>query len=295
MASDVALRARLQQQPLLAQFARQIRNPRRAKRCDGAVRLAIGQIDHGKARCDLRARSTLQPLVDLILQEFAGLVEQIDRDQPIGEMPDHLVAAPPDRRQFAVFIKHPERLDRRQIVALRAEKELLEQGRRRVLAGPRNFCIGLQLGRGLGCREGFAIAAGIGIDPRQHFQRLHLDHVAAPRHRQRLQLAQRVGRADLVALLPQRYFVELGFGRRGPIRRFHRVPVIIQRIHVVSERLGQPAAQHRYCGLHLVGKANDIQIAGALGGTGVILDLDRGTHRIRYHDALQVDRQRGDR
>ena len=139
MAPDVALRARLQQQPLLTQFAGEIGDARGAKRRDGAVRLAVGQVDHGEARGDLGARSTLQPLVDLILQQFAGLIEQVDRDQPVREPADHFVAAPPDRRQFAILVEHPERVDRRQVVALRTEKELREQRRRRVLALPREI------------------------------------------------------------------------------------------------------------------------------------------------------------
>ena len=106
VAADVALRARLQQQPLLAQFAREIGDPRRAKRRDRAVRLAVHQIDHRQPRRDLRARRALQPMIDLILQQFAGLIEQIDRDQAIGEAADHFVAAPADRRQFAIFVEH---------------------------------------------------------------------------------------------------------------------------------------------------------------------------------------------
>ena len=120
MAADVALRARLQQQPLLAQFAGEIGDPRGAQRRDGAFRLAVGQIDHRQPRGDLRARRAFQPVVDLILQEFAGLIEQIDRDQPIREPADHFVAAPADRRQFAKFVEQPERVDRRQVVALRS-------------------------------------------------------------------------------------------------------------------------------------------------------------------------------
>ena len=106
VASDVALRARLQQQPLLAQFAGEVGDARGAKRGDGAVRLAVGQIDHGEPRRDLRARRALEPMVDLVLQEFGGLIEQVDRDQPIRQPADHLVAAPADRRQFAVFVEH---------------------------------------------------------------------------------------------------------------------------------------------------------------------------------------------
>ena len=101
VAADVALRARLQQQPLLPQFAGEIGDAGGAQRRDRPVRLAVGQIDHREPCRDLRARRALQPLVDLVLQEFGGLVEQIDRDQPVGEATDHLVAAPADRRQFA--------------------------------------------------------------------------------------------------------------------------------------------------------------------------------------------------
>ena len=134
MAADVALGARLQQQPLLPQFAGEIGDPRRAQRRDRPVRLAVGQVDHGQARRDLRARRALQPLVDLILQQFGGLVEQVDRDQPVREPADHLVAAPADRRQFAKLVEHRERVDRRHVVALRAEIDLREQRRRRILA-----------------------------------------------------------------------------------------------------------------------------------------------------------------
>ncbi len=166
MASDVALGARLQQQPLLTQFAREIGNARAAKRAEGAIRLATGQVDHGQTCGDLRARGALQPAVDLILQQFAGLVEQIDRDQPVREPADHFVAAPPDRRQFTKLIEYPERVDRRKIVALRTEKQLRKQVRCRVLGLPRCFRIGLQPGRGLGRRKRLAVVSDLGIDPR---------------------------------------------------------------------------------------------------------------------------------
>ena len=133
--ADVALRARFQQQPLLPQFAREIGDARRAQRRDGAVRLAVGQVDHGQARRHLRPRRTLEPLVDLVLQQLGRLVEQVDRDQPLGQTPDHLVAAPADRRQLAVFVEHAERVDRLHVLALGAEIELREQ-RRRPRPGP---------------------------------------------------------------------------------------------------------------------------------------------------------------
>jgi hypothetical protein len=73
-------------------------------------------------------------VIDLILQELAGLIEQIDRDQPICETADHFVATPPDRRQFTKLVKHPERVDRWKIVAFQPRKELRKQCRRRVLS-----------------------------------------------------------------------------------------------------------------------------------------------------------------
>ena len=85
-----------------------------------AVRLAVHQIDHRQPRGDLRARRALEPVIDLVLQQFARLIEQIDRDETIGETADHLVAAPADRRQIAKLIEHRQRFDRRQIVALSA-------------------------------------------------------------------------------------------------------------------------------------------------------------------------------
>ena len=162
----------------------------RAQRRDRPVRLAVAQVDHGKARRHLRAGGALQPLVDLVLQQFGGLVEQVDGGQPVRQPPDHFVAAPADRRQFAKLVEHRERVDRLHVVALRAEKELGEQRGRRILALPRQFGIGLHPRRGLGRGQRVGIAAGFGVDLGQHVQRLQLDRVAAPGDRQRLELAQ---------------------------------------------------------------------------------------------------------
>ena len=54
MAADVALRTRLQQQPLLPELAREVADTARAQRRDRHVGSAVGEIDHGKARGDLR-------------------------------------------------------------------------------------------------------------------------------------------------------------------------------------------------------------------------------------------------
>ena len=103
------------------------------KRGERAVRLAVHQIDDREPGRDLRARGALQAVVDLVLQQFGRLVEQIDRHQPVGEPADHLVAAPADRRQLAEIVEQAERLDRRQRVALAGEEQAVEGRRRLVL------------------------------------------------------------------------------------------------------------------------------------------------------------------
>ena len=115
--ADVALRARLEQQPLLPQLAGEIGDARRAQRRERAVRLAVGEIDHRQARGDMRARRAVEPMLDLVLQQLARLVEQIDRGKTIGKTADHLVAAPADRRQLAKLVEQRQRLHRRHIVA----------------------------------------------------------------------------------------------------------------------------------------------------------------------------------
>ena len=94
MAADVGQRARFEQQPLhralsFGQFAAAARLQRRQR----PVGLAVHQIDDGKPRRHLRARRALQTVIDLVLQQFGRLVEQIDLHQPVGELADHLVAA----------------------------------------------------------------------------------------------------------------------------------------------------------------------------------------------------------
>ena len=116
VASNVALRAQLQQQTLLAQLAGEIGNAGGAKRVNGAFRPAVRQIDHRQARRDLRAGRALQTIVDLVLQQVGGLIEQVDRNQPVRKPADHLVAAPTDRRQLAEFVEQGKRIDRRQVV-----------------------------------------------------------------------------------------------------------------------------------------------------------------------------------
>ena len=114
MAAGLRQRARFEEQALIAQFVRQFRGARLLQGGDRALRLAVHQIDDGQARRDLGARPALQAVVDLVLQQFGGLIEQVDRHQPVGEAADHLVAAESDRGEVAIVVEQAERLDRRQ-------------------------------------------------------------------------------------------------------------------------------------------------------------------------------------
>ena len=220
---------------------------RRAQRRDRHVGLAVGEIDHREAGCDLRPRRAFEALVDLVLQELGGLVEQIDRNEALGEPADHLVAAPADRRQLAELEEHAERVDRRQIVALRASGRSARTARTH-------------------CPAPTATASELGCEPRRGPRRRErvansgrsrrrsatasasvLTSVESPR-----QIADSVsssfcasGGADLVALLLERDLELLGLGRRPAIGRVDREPVVVERVALVAERLGQPAAQHR--------------------------------------------------
>src|SRR3569623_1914784 len=134
VAANVTLCPRFLQQPLLSQLARQIGNPGTAERRYRAVRLPIGEVHHCQSRRDLCTGRAFQPYINLVLQKLAGLIEQVDPDQPIGEPTDHLIATTTDRRQFTVFVENRQRFDRRKIVALLAEEKLRKQRRSRVLA-----------------------------------------------------------------------------------------------------------------------------------------------------------------
>ena len=123
VAADIGQRARLDHQPRHADLVGKVGGAGRAQHRLRLVRLVVHQIDHRKPRRHLRARGALQAVVDLVLQKLGGLVEQIDRDQPLGEPADHLVAAPADRGELAEIVEQAERIDRRQRVALAGQEQ----------------------------------------------------------------------------------------------------------------------------------------------------------------------------
>ena len=185
---DLRQRARLEQQALIAQLVRQLRRCGSPASAERPVGLAVHQVDDGEPGRDLRARGALQPMVDLVLQQLGGLVEQIDRDQPVGEPADHLVAAPADRRQLAEIVEQAERVDRRQRIALAGEEQGVEGLGRLVLDAPRHLGVRMRRERGAHDVEGVAIALLLGIEAREQLQRLDLGLVAAPDRGERLEL-----------------------------------------------------------------------------------------------------------
>ena len=123
MAAEIGQRARFKQQALVAQFVGEVGGAGGAQRRQRPVGLAVHQINDRKPRRDLRARGALQAVVDLILQQIGGLIEQVDRDQTVGEPADHLVAAAADRRQLAKVVEQRQRIDGRHRIALAGEEQ----------------------------------------------------------------------------------------------------------------------------------------------------------------------------
>ena len=127
MAADVGQRARLDHQARHANLVGEIGGAGRAQHRLRLVRLVVHQIDHREPRRDLGPRHALEAVVDLVLQEIRRLVEQVHRHQPLRELADHLVAAPADRRQFAVVVEQAQRIDRRQRIALAGQEQRVER------------------------------------------------------------------------------------------------------------------------------------------------------------------------
>src|SRR6185312_15345493 len=93
--------------------------------------------------------------------------EQIDRDEPVGEFADHLVAAAADRGQLAIVVKQAERLDGRHRVALALQEQAVEAGRGLVLDLARDVGVRMRQQRRLHDVEGVAEAALERVEMRQ--------------------------------------------------------------------------------------------------------------------------------
>ena len=111
---DVGQRARLEQQPLVAQLVVDIR-PCGSRAASPAPGRACGSSDRSPAsRVATCARAApCRRWSTWCCKQLGGLIEQVDRDQPVGQPADHLVAAPADRGQVAEIVEQAERVDRR--------------------------------------------------------------------------------------------------------------------------------------------------------------------------------------
>ena len=178
--AEVGKRPRFKQQALVAQIVVEVGDARRAQRRQRILGFAVHHVDHREPRGDLRARRALQAVVDLVLQQLAGLVEQIDRDQPVGEPPDHLVAAPADRGQLAEIVEQRERVDRRQRIALPGQEQAVEGRHRLFLDAAGHVRVRMRAQRRAHDVEGVAVAAFFGIETPEQLQRFDLGCVAAP-------------------------------------------------------------------------------------------------------------------
>ena len=58
---------------------------------DRLVRMIDQQADQGKARCDPSRLLPLQPVTDLAIKNLAGLIQQIDFNEAIGQACDQPV------------------------------------------------------------------------------------------------------------------------------------------------------------------------------------------------------------
>ena len=94
-----------------------------------------------------------------MLQKFGRLIEQVNRDEPVCQTPDHLVTLATDRRHFAKIVEQAERFDRRHPLAPVTEEQRIEGRSGIVLDRARPYSeLGCTLHRRAHDVEGVAIA-----------------------------------------------------------------------------------------------------------------------------------------
>ena len=241
-----------------------------------------------------RARA-LQAVIDLVLEQFGGLVEQIDRHQPVGEPADHLVAAPPDRREIAEIVEQAERFDRRQRVAFAAEEQAVEGHRRLVLDRPGEVGIGMRQQRHPHDVEGVAIAVVLGVKMREQLEPFRFGLVAAPDRGERLERDDHVLARHVADGVAQQDLAQAALRGGAPVVRSRGGAVVGERVRVAAQGFFQAADQHGDRRLHLGRHADGLELVDDAVGAVEIAHLDGGSQRFAQRHALQFDRQRGNR
>ena len=188
VASKIRHGARLKKQALVTQIVRQIRDARRLQGCERPVGLAVHEIHDRKARRDLCAGAALQAVVDLVLKQLGGLIEKIDGHQAIGKPSDHLVAASPDRCQFAEIVEQAKSFDGWQRLSLAAKKKTFKRGGGFVLDLACHIGIGMGSQRGPHDVERVAIAAIFGVEMGKNLEALGFGLITAPYRGERFEI-----------------------------------------------------------------------------------------------------------
>ena len=141
--------------------------------------------------------------------------------------------------------------------------------------------------------ERVAVAVLLGVEPRQHLQRLGLGLVAAPGRGERLQLVD-VRRAclSLAERIAQRDLAQPALRRRRPVAGGGGEAIGRERVLRCGRRLRRggrsaptPPARARPTA-PIVSKS-----LSRFAGVGEVADLDRGAHRVLQRDPLQLERQ----
>jgi len=117
-ARQVRQGARLEQHAGPLDGGRKLRQAGCVQRREGERRLAVEEPDGGETRRHGGPRRSRQALVDLVLEEFARLIEQVELDETVGEPAHDLVAAPADGRELLEIEVKGERVDAREGLAL---------------------------------------------------------------------------------------------------------------------------------------------------------------------------------
>ena len=70
-----------------------------------AIRLVGHQINHGEADRDLGTRRALEAMIDLVLPQLRGLIEQVHRGQSLRLSAHDFIAAPAHGGELAKIIE----------------------------------------------------------------------------------------------------------------------------------------------------------------------------------------------
>ncbi len=110
-----------------------------------------------------------------------------------------------------------------------------------------------------------------------------------------LKLGYHLRPLEIAELIAQHRFAQPALRGGGPVRRLGGGTIGRERVLVAGERLGQPPVEHGDDRLEIGRHTERLELVELVRCRAEIARLDRGAHRFREHEALQLDRQRADR